>query len=489
MPADITFRNARVVDGSGSPAFEADVTVEGGRISRVGQGAPAAREVDAAGLVLSPGFVDVHSHDDSAFLRYPGMAFKLAQGVTSEVSGNCGFSAAPNVPGKQFLPGDIAGPTAPWEDMAGYFAACEAARPAINNAMLVGHNRVRAMVMGLERRAPSAAELAEMRALVAAAMEQGAVGFSTGLIYEPGRYSATGEVAALAGEAGARGGLYATHMRNEGDQLLEAVEETLAIGRESACAVHISHHKAAGRRNWGRIGESLARIDRAAAEGQEVTLDVYPYTAGSGPMNQYFNLDAIDLELAAAVRIAACPDHREFEGLMLPAIAAAKGWTLEEAVRAAVTGPRGKETICIQFIIDEADIETNLRHPQMMIGSDGIPNLSGKPHPRLYGTFPRVLAEYVRKRGVLALEEAVRRMTSLPCERFGLAGRGYVREGYWADLVLFDPATVTDRATYDDPQQEPEGIAVVVVNGAVACDHGTHTGASTGRSLRYRQGG
>jgi len=487
MPADLTFRNVRVVDGSGGAAFEADVSVSDGVIVAVGEGMAASREIDGRGLVLSPGFVDTHSHDDGAFLRYPGMEFKLAQGVTTEVSGNCGFSAAPNVPGVQIMPGDIVGPGADWEDLDGYFAACEKRGPAINNAMLVGHNRVRAMVMGLERRAPTGTELAEMRAHVERAMEQGALGLSTGLIYEPGRYSTTEEVAALASVVAPFGGLYATHMRNEADRLLDAVREALDIGQSAGVPVHISHHKAAGRRNWGRVRESLAMIDEANARGADVTLDVYPYTAGSGPMNQYFRLDAIDLELAASIRIATCPDHREFEGRMLTDIAEEQGWSLEEAVRAAITGPRGKETICIQFVIDEADVETNLRHPRMMVGSDGIPALNGTPHPRLFGTFPRVLARYVRERGVLTLEEAVRRMTSLPCERFGLGNRGLVKEGYCADLVLFDPDRIADTATYDNPKQEPVGIEMVVVNGRVAYEGGSHTGVGAGQMLRLRR--
>jgi len=489
MTADLVIRNATIVDGSGAPGFPGDVEVAAGRITKVGNAGAAAREVDATGLVLCSGFVDTHSHDDGAFIRYPGMEFKLAQGVTTEISGNCGFSAVPNVPGKQAMPGDIVAGDAAWEDLDGYFAAVAARRPAINNAMLVGHNRVRAVVMGLEPRAATPDELAQMRGHVARAMEQGAVGFSTGLIYEPGRYSDTAEVVALASESGQRGGLYATHMRNEGDHLLDALEEALHVGREAGGGVHISHHKAAGRRNWGRVGESLARVDRANREGMDVTLDIYPYTAGSGPMNQYFNLQAIDPELAAAIRIATCPDHRDFEGRMLTDVAVERGWSLEDAVRAAVTGPHGKETICIQFIIDEADVETNLRHPRVMIGSDGIPALNGMPHPRLFGTMPRVLGEYVRARKILSLEEAIRRMTSLSCERFGLAGRGLVKEGYHADLVLFDPATVRDRATYDDPKQEPEGVAMVVVNGQVACDHGRHTGVGAGQMLRYRHQG
>jgi N-acyl-D-amino-acid deacylase len=343
------------------------------------------------------------------------------------------------------------------------------------------------MASGLERRAATPDEVRQMRGWLAHGMEQGAVGFSTGLIYEPGRYSDTEEVVELAREAGAAGGIYATHMRNEGEHLLRAVDEAMHIARESGCKLHISHHKSAGRAHFGGVVASLAKVDAANAAGMDITLDVYPYTAGSGPMNQYVNLERIDREWAENVLIATCPDFREFEGMMIPEIAARCEWDIEEAVRQVITGPRGKETICIQFIIDEADVETNLRHPRMRIGSDGIPELSGKPHPRLFGTMPRVLGEYVRERGVLALEEAIRRMTSLPCSRFGLAGRGLVREGYWADLVLFDPATVRDTATYRDPKQEPEGIRMVLVNGEVALEDGRHTGVGVGRALRYNR--
>jgi N-acyl-D-amino-acid deacylase len=485
MSADLVFRNATIVDGTGSPGFVGDVAVSDGRISSVGEAGAGAREVDATGLVLSPGFVDTHSHDDAAFIRYPGMEFKLAQGVTSEISGNCGFSAAPHDPSQPPRPGDIAGSRADWRTLDEYFAECMERRPAINNAMLIGHNKLRYMASGMEQRAATPDEIVSMRGWLAEAMEQGAVGFSTGLIYEPGRYSDTEEVVELARAAGSFGGVYATHMRNEGDKLLEAVDEAMHIARESGCKLHISHHKSAGKRNWGRIGESLAKVDAANAAGMDITLDIYPYTAGSGPMNQYVNLDRIDVEWAKNVLIATCPDFREFEGMTIPEIAERCEWEIEEAVRQVITGPRGKDTICIHFIIDEADIEANLRHPRVMIGSDGIPELTGKPHPRLFGTMPRILGNYVRDRGVLSLEEAIRRMTSLACERFGLAGRGLVREGYWADLVLFDAATVRDTATYKDPKQEPEGIRMVVVNGQVAIENGLHTGIGAGRMLRY----
>lgn len=490
MPVDLVIRDALILDGSGEAGFGGDVEVSDGRIVGVGTAAPGRREIDAHGLVLSPGFVDTHSHDDGAFIRYPGMEFKLAQGVTTEVSGNCGSSTIPNEPGRRFMPGDLASSkNASWYDLDGYFAACMAAKPAINNMMLVGHNRVRAFVLGVEKRLATPAEVEEMRAHVRQAMEQGACGFSTGLIYEPGRNADTAEVVALAGECAAFGGLYATHMRNEGDKLLDAVEEAITIARSAGVGLHISHHKAAGKRNWGRIGESFARIDRAEGEGLTVTLDIYPYTAGSGPMWQYVNLEKIDVEWATNVMINSCPDDTTLEGKMVPEIGAEKGWDVAETVRQILGTPRGQNVICTHFIIDEADIETNLRDPRVMIGSDGIPDLNGRPHPRLYGTMPRVLGEYVRERGIIPLEEAIRRMTSLPCGRFGMAGRGYVREGYWADLVLFDPATVRDMATYKDPKQEPVGIKLVVVNGEIAYEEGKHTGVGAGRMLRYRREG
>lgn len=487
MAADFTIRNATVIDGSGSPGFAADVTIEGDRIARVGEGSSAAIEVDGTGMVLAPGFVDTHSHDDGAFIRYPGMEFKLAQGVTTDVSGNCGFSSIPNEPGRRYMPGDIVGMESDWTDLDGYFAKCATQKPAINNIMLVGHNRIRAHVVGLEKRAPTPDELREMRALVRQAMEQGACGFSTGLIYEPGRYSETDEVAELASECGPFGGIYATHMRNEGDKLLEAVDEAIHIADSAGIGLHISHHKSAGKRNWGGIPASLAKVDAANASGSDITLDVYPYTAGSGPMWQYVNLDAIDIEWATNVLIASCPDYKEWEGKTIPEIAQDGEWEIDEAVRQVLTSPRGREVICIHFIIDEPDIEANLRHPKVMVGSDGIPDLRGKPHPRLFGTMPRVLSHYVRDRKVLSLEEAIHKMTAFPAERFGLADRGQVREGLVADLVLFDPENVRDLATYKDPKLEPAGIRKVFVSGQLAYDEGTHTGAGAGKMLRYRR--
>jgi N-acyl-D-amino-acid deacylase len=491
LAADLIIRNARIVDGTGAPGFEGDVAIEGDRIVEVGSVLGGAREtIDADGLTLSPGFIDVHTHDDQAFLRHPDMSFKLAQGVTTCVCGNCGFSAIPAIPGVDpavASGGILAGSPGDFSDLEGYFDAVLSGGPSINSIMLVGHNTVRAMVMGLDERAPTAGELGDMRGMVETAMAQGACGFSTGLIYRPGKWSRTDEVIELARAAQPYGGLYATHMRNEGDRLLEAVDETLTIAREAGLHAHISHHKSAGKPNWGKVSASLEAVDRAKAAGQAVTLDVYPYTAGSGRMIEYFNLANINRAFAEVIRIASCPTFREFEGRMLVDIAAERGEPIEDLVRKILTAPLAERVICIHFIIDEADIETNLRYPTMMVGSDGIPDLRGRPHPRLFGTFPRILAEYVRKRGVLTLEDAVRRMTSISADTFGLVDRGRIAAGKFADLVLFDPETILDTATYDDPKRQPDGVSRVVVNGKVAFADDVCTSARSGRMLRYRR--
>ena len=486
---ETVIRNVNLLDGTGAQAFQGDIAISAGRIAELGSVGSGQTEIDGAGAYVSPGFIDTHAHDDGAFFRHPGMEFKLAQGVTTVVSGNCGFSAIPADPARDSVAasgGILAGLEGEFTDLEGYFAAALTRQPGINNMMLVGHNTVRSLVMENANRKPTPAELAQMSGYVEQALEQGACGFSSGLIYRPGRYSETEEVIELAKFAGARDALYTTHMRNEGDKLLDAVDESLRIGREANVHLHISHHKAAGKPNWGKVGDSLAKVDQALQQGQRVTLDVYPYTAGSGRMIEYFNLDRPSIELAEVIRIASCPAFREYEGRMLVDIAAEKNIALDEAVRHVLTAPKGDRTICIQFIINEADIETNLSHADMMVGSDGIPDLRGQPHPRLFGTFPRILSHYVRERGVLSLPEAVRRMTSVAAQTFGLVDRGLLREGYWADLVMFDPATVTDVATYDDPKQEPSGIHAVFVNGQLACQQGNHLRVGSGKMLRYR---
>lgn len=426
----------------------------------------------------------MHTHDDVALLEHPGMEFKVSQGCTSVVVGNCGFSAVPAVAGEPTT--DLSGRTARWSDLDGYRAEVESGGPAVNAMMLVGHNSVRTQVMDDARRPPTAAEMATMKSHVTRAMEQGACGFSTGLVYRPGRWATTDEIVELARAAAPFAGIYVTHMRNEGDRLLEAVDEALLVSREAGVPLQISHHKAAGEANWGKVAESLARVDAAAAAGADVTLDVYPYTAGSGPMIEYFDLTNPDPELAGRTRVATCPAFREYEGRMLVDIATELGVDLPRAVQHVLTAPGGGRTLCIQHTMDEGDVVANLRHDRVMIGSDGLPELDGQPHPRLYGTFPRVLGRYVREQGVLSLESAVRRMTSLSCDRHGLAGRGRIRPGDWADLVLFDPSEVRDVATFEEPKRESVGIERVWVNGRLTFERGVHTGVGAGRVLGYR---
>ncbi len=490
---DLVIRNARLIDGSGGPSIPGDLAINDERIALLGA-VPGAgrREIDAGGKALAPGFIDTHTHDDGALLRYPEMRFKLAQGVTTCVTGNCGFAVAPAAQAAGRMVAESAilglgGSPVTWDDLDGYRQAVAARRPAVNAIALAGMGTLRYASMRNAQRAPSPGELARMRGWVEQAMEQGACGLSTGLIYEPNRWAETDEIAALCRAIAPRGGVYATHMRNESDKLLEAVEETLTIGRDAGCAVHISHHKAGGRRVWGLVNESLAKVDRARAAGQDVTLDVYPYPAGSTRLEALWRLGSFtDPDYAPLIRIATCPGHAEWQGKTVAEVADELDLPYDQAAERIVQG-EGRETVVIQFTMSEDDVETNLRHPAVMIGSDGIPVLEGLPHPRLFGTFPRVLGRYVRERGVATLEEMVRRMTSLPAARFGISGRGVLRAGAYADVVLFDPQTVRDTATYDAPMQEPEGIALVVVNGAIACENGRHTGAGTGRLLRFRE--
>jgi N-acyl-D-amino-acid deacylase len=479
---DLVIRDALIADGSGGPLTGGDVAVADGRIVSAGEPVPAGAgtvEFDARGeLVCSPGFIDVHTHDDAALIRYPGLEFKVAQGCTSLVIGNCGFSGFPAT-GIEDVE-SIAG--AAWPDLSGYREAVTAAGFTCNAMPLIGHNTLRMLAVGpADPRPATPRELEAMRGHVRRAMEQGACGLSTGLIYTPGKWASTEEIIALASAAAEAGGLYATHMRDEGHYLLESVTETIRIGRESGCPVHISHHKAGGRANWGKVTDSLALIDQV---GSDVTLDFYPYTASSGPMAEYVTPETITQDWADLNRFGYCPPFPAYQGRGVSEVAADEGISLGELVGRIVAAPGGKRTISIGFGMSEDDLLTNVRHPLMMVGSDGLPDLDGLPHPRLFGTFPRIFAEYVRGHGAISVPEAVRRMTSLPAARFGLAGRGTLSAGAYADLVVFDPAAIRDVATYEDPKREPEGVHWVVINGQLVYDHGRHTGARPGELLR-----
>ncbi len=490
MTFDLSIRDALLVDGSGDPPRISDVHIAGDRIARIGPGPIGKREVIASGRALAPGFVDVHAHDDAALLSAPELAFKLLQGVTSVVIGNCGFSLAPLRSGGAEPPGNASlfpGFGDRFDDLAAYERAFAAACPAVNAVSLIGHNAIRCRVMGDEERAPTAAELIEMRGHVQRALEQGAAGFSTGLIYRPGRVATSHEIIEVGRPLADYSALYATHMRSEGDRLLESVEETLSIAEAIGCRVQISHHKSGGKRNWGKVKASLARIDLANAGGADVTLDAYPYIAGSGPMIEYFDLNAVNLVLAEAIQIASCPGCPAYDGRRLTEIASTEGVGLAELVVKILSLPGAERTVALTFLMAEEDVETNLRHSRVMVGSDGLPNPEGRPHPRLYGTFPRVIGEYGRERGLFSLAFAVAKMSRLPCERFGLVSRGRIEEGFYADLLLFDPELIADRATYREPKQGPVGIDLVLVNGAVASVGGQATDARAGRFLHFNR--
>jgi N-acyl-D-amino-acid deacylase len=490
---DLVIRGGTVYDGTGAPGVRADVAVRGDRIAAVDVIAErGAAELDASGLAVAPGFIDVHSHDDYAVVLDPLIPFKVMQGVTTDIVGNCGSGVAPFQAGlarfSRLHPG--AAP-APWEGYAGYLARIDEAGPSLNVAVLIGHGTLRSSAMGSAQRPPTGEELGRMRAWVREGVEAGAVGLSTGLIYEPGRYAATEEVIALARELGPQGGLYATHMRNEGDGLLDAVREAIRIGEEAGVPVQISHHKASGSRNWGRVGDSLRLIEAARARGLDVTADQYPYTAGSTSFaavveNGAFRADSpggLGQLGADAVLIASSPKHPEYEGLTLAHLAAGWGLKVQEAA-ARLVQEEGEACFVIVFTMDEADVRTVLAHPTTMIGSDGVPASGSNPHPRLYGCFPRILGHYVREERVLDLPTAIHRMTGMPAAKFRVAGRGAIRAGAFADLVVFDPARIADIATYEDPRRFPDGIAAVYVNGTAVARDSAHTGARPGRALR-----
>ena len=523
---DVVIRGGDVVDGTGAARRRADVGVSGAAITAVGDltGAPAVEEIDATGKVVSPGFIDVHAHTDMVVaLPDEQAALKrtsVVQGVTSEVSGNCGFTPFPTDPTRRddfarHLDGLFHGHGGGFATMAEYRDYINDAGHAVNLAPLLGHGSLRAGVMGMEDRAPTDEELERMRVVADRAFEEGAFGLSSGLIYPPGVYSRTEELCALAEVAGRYGRPYATHMRDEADGVVTSIEEALRIGREGRTGVQISHHKVAGPENWGRSEETLELLEKARAEGTDVTIDVYPYTAGctflaatlppwvsaGGAKNLVERLQdpATAAQVAGEVKqgregwqsfvdkvgwdsivISSAPLSPEHEGRNVIQVGEALGVEPFEAARQLLVTDPG--VMMIIHMMHEDDVRRIVSAGFAMIGSDGDP-APGKPHPRLAGTFARVLGHYCRELRLFSLEEAVRKMTSLPASRFNLADRGVIAEDKAADLVVFDPMTVIDRATYDDPLLPPTGVDTVLVNGKVAVRSGADTGVRSGQVL------
>jgi N-acyl-D-amino-acid deacylase len=452
----LLLRGGLVIDGTGSPGRIADVRVNGGRIVEVcADGDPTqSRIVDATGLVVAPGFIDTHTHDDRHVLDEPSMACKVTQGVTSVVVGLCGVSLAPRPPTRLASLPDPLGLLAPLmdndpKDMTTYVEAVRHRAPSVNVGALIGHATLRAQVMERFDQAASTAEIEAMSVMLDSAMAAGVLGLSTGLAYEAALHAPTDEIVALAQVVGHHGGLYVTHIRDEGDRVTQAVDEAIAIGRSADCDIVISHHKCLYRANWGRSRETLAAIDAA---GCGVALDAYPYTASSTVLT----LDRV--RQAERVMIAWSQSHPAMNGLDLDTIAA--DWACDRIEAARRLQPGG----AIYFNMDEADLVRIMRHPRCMIASDGIPS-HRHPHPRLWGTFPRVLGKHVREDQVMSLPEAVHKMTGLPARVFGFADRGVIAAGMAADIVLFDPATIIDRATFTEPSLPASGIVEVFVAG------------------------
>ena len=536
MDGDLLIRGGTVVDGSGSPGRLADVLVRGDRILAVhdlseaagaaGEGLVAAQVIDARGLVVSPGFVDIHTHSDFSLLLDPSGESKVRQGVTTEVIGNCSYTAYParpeDVPALMATMSGLSADDLEWDwtDLEGYRRRFNASGAALNVAPLAGHCALRVAAMGYASRPPAPAELDTMRRLLAETMEQGAFGFSAGLTLAPSAYGTTDEIVALCQVAARYGGFYAAHMRVNAAQQLEARHETLDIARRAGIAVQMAHNNVMGPPFWHLVPELLELLDRERAAGVDVTYDVYPYLAGMSIIDQLMpawaqegGVEALvarlrdratrrrvydelkpgraggllpwDWESIRVTDVQPAAD-KAFEGKTVAQVAALLGVDGLEALLTLVERDRASATY---HHMSEANTRLLLAHPLGMVGSDGnavtagTRSLRGKPHPRFFGTFPRVLGRYVREDGVLSLEAAIRKMTSAPAARLGLSDRGLLAPGKVADITLLDPLTVVDRATYDEPSLYAEGIDSVIVAGQVVLRRGEMTGALPGRAL------
>ena len=471
---DLIVRNGEVIDGTGSSRLMADIGVRGDRIGAVGDLSQASGDVefDAANRIVAPGFIDVHTHDDHALLSKPDMSYKTSQGVTTVVAGNCGVSLAPlRFNGDRPPPPlDLLGDGYKFPRMSDFFDAIDTNPAATNAALLCGHTTLRVGAMDDLQRPATDHEIDQMRDQLAEALDAGVVGMSTGLAYEPTKPAPTSEVLKLAELLGPAGALYTTHLRNEGNDIVESLEEAFRIGRESDAGVVLSHHKITGKENFGRSEETLEIIERIRKD-LPVDLDVYPYVAGSTVLQKW------RLGEARRVIITWSVTEPEAGGRDLNEIAEDWGCSIEDAC------DRLQPAGAIYFMMDEADVQRIIKYQHSMIASDGLPH-DHHPHPRLWGTFPRVLGHYSRDLNLISLEDAVHRMSGKPASVFGLAGRGEIKEGNCADLVVFDPATIIDTADFDDPIKPAAGIDAVYVNGRAVWRDGAATDARPGKALR-----
>ncbi|MEY2902981.1 MAG: hypothetical protein RLY89_2087 [Bacteroidota bacterium] len=498
--ADLLIKNGKILDGTGNSWFYGDIAIQKGKILRIGNlsGWQAARTIDATGKIVAPGFIDVHTHIEDDERKNPTADNFIYDGVTSVITGNCGLSES---------------------NLGAYFSMIDSLKLSINVAALVGHNNVRKAVMGSANRNPTEKEMLAMEAIVTKAMKDGAVGLSTGLIYIPGTYSKTEEIVRLAKIAAAAHGVYASHMRDEGDSVTQAIEEALTIGREAKIPVEISHFKLSGQQNWGRSAQTIPMVIKAREEGLEVTIDQYPYTASSTSLSTLLpdwvladGQDSIKARLARpAVRkevvdyMMAKLKKRKLPHFSYPVVASYRpdtsynGKSIEQVnlMRGNKHKPSAEAETVIQMMeqggagmvfhgMSDKDVKTIMQYPFNMFASDASIRIykSGNPHPRGYGTNARVLGKYVREEKVISLEEAIRRMTSLPAQKFNLSDRGLLRDGFAADIVIFDAATIKDQSTYDQPHQYSTGFDYVLVNGVITVDGGKHNGKRAGTVLR-----
>ena len=497
--ADILIKNGKILDGTGNSWYYGDIAVQNGKIIAIGNLGKwtATKSLDATGLIVAPGFIDVHTHIEGDEKKNPTADNFIYDGVTTVVTGNCGLSQV---------------------NIGSYFSMLDSLKTSINVASLIGHNDVRKAAMGSANRDPNEEEMKKMESIVEQAMKDGAVGLSTGLIYIPGTYSKTDEVVRLAKVASKYNGVYASHMRDEGDSVTQAIEEALHIGREAKMPVEISHFKLSGQQNWGRSKETVPMIIKAREEGLDVTIDQYPYTASSTSLSTLLpdwvladGQDSIKARLARpAVRkevteymlkklkkrklknfsypvVASFRPDSTFNGKSIEEVNLIKGKkhkAIEEAGTIIEMMEQGGAGMIFHGMSDK-DVKAIMQYPFNMFASDASIRIygSGNPHPRGYGTNARVLSKYVRDEKVISLEEAIRRMTSLPAQKFQLKNRGFLREGYAADIVVFDEQKVQDLSTYDKPHQYTTGFKYVLVNGQLTLADGTHNGTRAGTTL------